>query len=107
MSPAGTLAMAATNTSPRPWLSAPRPVFGGGLCRPLPAKGSRLSRSRPLSAAPRRASIGANQTGGTQSAAAEGGSAMSEYNLKIKRWERDGDVRYYLDGRFVDHRSKW
>ena len=32
---------------------------------------------------------------------------MSDYNLKIKRWERDGDVRYYLDGRFVDHRSEW
>src|SRR5690606_35612146 len=69
--------------------------------------GFQLSRSRPLSAAPRQASIGANQTGGAPSAAAEGGSAMSEYNLKIKRWERDGDVRYYLDGHFVDHRSKW
>lgn len=32
---------------------------------------------------------------------------MSGYNLKIKRWERDGDVRYYLDGRYVDYRHKW
>ena len=31
---------------------------------------------------------------------------MSEYNLKIKRWERDGDVRFYLDGRFVEFRSE-
>ncbi len=32
---------------------------------------------------------------------------MSDYNLKIKRWERDGEVRYYLDGRYVDFRSEW
>lgn len=31
---------------------------------------------------------------------------MSEYNLKIKRWDRDGDVRYYLDGHFVEFRSE-
>lgn len=31
---------------------------------------------------------------------------MSEYNLKIKRWGRDGEVRFYLDGRFVEFRSE-
>lgn len=31
---------------------------------------------------------------------------MSEYNLKIKKWQRGSDARYYLDGRYIEYRSE-
>jgi hypothetical protein len=30
--------------------------------------------------------------------------AALAYELRFRRWERDGDVRFYLDGRYVDPR---
>jgi len=32
---------------------------------------------------------------------------MCDYNLKVKVWSRNDDIRVYLDGKFVEYRSIW